>query len=133
MRHLSSNILFVISAYKGNNAMADMTYHEELKSVLQDRKDTFIEGEGRWEGKEEANFIVSSPAGVGHKIVKSVLLELADVFNQHSILEVDSTNSGLYLHTLDGKEEYLGKFRLSSEEPTGDYTKLNEMYISLTN
>lgn len=133
MNNLSNNVLFVISAFKGNNPMADSVYTNELEDILKDKGDTYIRSEGKWNGKEEEVFILTSPAGVGHDIVKATLLELADVFNQECIAEIDSNNSGLYLHYTNGETQYAGKFTLSENKPTEDYTLINGLYLSLVN
>jgi hypothetical protein len=133
VNHLSNNTLFVISAFKGNNLKADVVYTEELNDILKDRNDTYVRSEGKWDGKEEEVFIISAPSGVGNDVVRSALLELAECFNQECIAEIDSNNALLYLHYLNGKTECAGNFRLGSEEPAGDYTKINGLYLTLTN
>ena len=133
MNHLSNNTLFVISAFKGNNLKADVVYSNELEEILKDKGDTYVRSEGKWEGKEEEVFILSAPAGVGNDIVKATLLELADCFNQECIAEIDSNNSGLYLHYTNGETQYAGKFHLRAEKPSGDYTLINGLYLELTN
>lgn len=133
MNHLSNNVLFVVSAFKHNNLKADVTYSNELEDILKDRNDKYIRSEGKWQGKEEEVFIISAPSGVGNDVVRSALLELAECFNQECIAEIDSNNSLLYLHYLDGNTECAGNFRLGSDEPVGDYTKINGLYLTLTN
>ena len=133
MNHLSSNTLYVISAFKGNNTKADITYQNELEAILNDKGDDFIRSEARRDGKEIEVFVLSAPSGVGNDIVKATLLELADCFNQEYITEIDSNNAGMYSHYLNGEAEYSGKFHLRSDKPDGDYILINGLHLSLVN
>ncbi len=128
---------FIISAFKGNNLKADVVYTNELEDILKDRNEAYKRAEGRYNGNMKEVFIVEAPSHLSSNydsrdLAKATLLELAEVFEQDHIIELDANNNLLYLHyTLNGKEEFVGKVRTSTDEPMGDYTKLHSSYIGL--
>ena len=137
MNHLTNKVYFILSACKGNNPKADAVYTEELADILNERGDNYRRVSGRYKGTIEESFLVESPSAEGsqytsRELAKATLLELASVFEQESIAEIDANNSLLYLHyTKDGRQECLGKVRVTSDEPSGDHTKVGDKYFTL--
>ena len=128
---------FIISAFKGNNLKADVIYTNELEDILKDRNEAYKRTEGIYNGNMKEVFIVEAPSHLSSNydsrdLTKATLLELAEVFEQDHIIELDANNNLLYLHyTLDGRQEFLGKVRTRTEKPTGDYTRLHNSYVGL--
>jgi len=137
MHNLSSNSYFIISACKGINPREDFVATNELEDILIDRGDVYGKVEERFNGVEEEGFLVQTPIHSGGEystrdLAKSTLIELASVFGQECIAELDVNNNLLYLHyTEDGRQEYLGAVKKVSSKPAGDYTKIGDEYIVL--
>ncbi|MCP3700794.1 MAG: hypothetical protein GY920_20195 [Aliivibrio sp.] len=135
--NIGTTTYFIISAFRGNNLKADVVYTNELEDVLKDRNEAYKRAEGRYNGIMKEVFIVEAPSHLSSNyksrdLAKSTLLELAEVFEQDHIMEIDVNNNLLYLHyTVDGNQEYIGKVRTQEQEPQGDYTRIRNSYITL--
>ena len=101
-------------------------------------RSTFKQVSGRYKGKEEESFMVQAPAHIqgtyeSRELTKAALMELASVFGQECIAELDVNNDLMYLHYLaEGKpSECLGKVVTNNHEPLTDYTKVGDKYLTV--
>lgn len=135
--NIGNQTYFVITAAKGTNPKQDAVHNDELRSILEDRNEAFVETVGKYQGRTEESFLVVAPTHIrgpyiSKDLTKSVLLQLAATFKQDCIAELDENNKLIYLHyTADGRQECLGKFRIVDDEPQGDYTKVGDKYVTL--
>jgi hypothetical protein len=104
--------IFIFNVYRHVEPYLNENRHNYIKESLIDRKIHFKEVRGKYLGKVCKSFIIEN-----NKKNKKFLDAAMDLFCQESYL-VQKNKGEVYLHIVEeNKEEYLGKFKWTKEEP----------------
>lgn len=111
------NACYLSAQLSGRSAKDNIARHRRLGAVLASENIPHLAVVGRYAGKCEDSYIITTP------FANAVLLGLE--FGQESILQTVDGNAILYY--IDGRpviSPSLGKLEHTTSLPTGDYTKL---------
>lgn len=135
MRDFSTPRTFIFSAELAeHDEKTNQRRTSECGLVLSELGIPFREGLGRFDGAEEACFIVHGASN------QDDVFEIASVFGQRFVLVVAEHDRTAYLvpvRALDGNQagviwRHEGVFRCAGDtEPEGDYTKVGDLYFNI--
>lgn len=120
-----SKTTFILSAEKKGEGLYNEGRTARLHAMLESLDLPTVYVDGVYKGYRERSFLIV-PNEHSVEAVRKVVMQLAQEFEQESVLEINGTDHGWLLNT-DGTQEFLGEMGLfDSVDPTvtDSYTSL---------